>query len=42
MTDSAAAFEEGDRRAYSGWLVGVLVILAVMVIGAAFWFRYHP
>ena len=42
MPDSAASYDEGDRRAHVGWIVGGLLILAVMVIGAGFWFAHHP
>lgn len=30
------------KGSYTGWLVGGLLILAVLVVGAAFWFSYHP
>jgi len=26
----------------AGWIAGGLVIAAVLVIGAAFWFMHHP
>ena len=42
MSDSAATFEEGDRKAYVGWVLGGLVLLVVMIVGAAFWFMHHP
>ncbi|HTT73739.1 MAG TPA: hypothetical protein VMG99_06295 [Thermoplasmata archaeon] len=32
---------EDDRGAYVGWLVGGLVILAVVVVMAGLWFHYH-
>jgi hypothetical protein len=25
-----------------GWIAGLLVILAVLVVGAALWFSHHP
>ncbi|HTS33352.1 MAG TPA: hypothetical protein VMI55_05380 [Thermoplasmata archaeon] len=28
--------------AYTGWLVSGLIILAVLAVGAALWFIYHP
>jgi hypothetical protein len=28
--------------ANGGWIAGFLVIAAIMVIGAAFWFSHHP
>ncbi len=30
----------GNR--YAGWIAGGLAILAVLAVGAGFWFRYHP
>jgi ABC-type transporter Mla subunit MlaD len=30
---------DGTNR---GWIGGFLVILAVLVFGAALWFTYHP
>lgn len=42
MPDLGGSYADGDRKAYAGWLAGGLVVLAAFVIGAAFWFRYHP
>lgn len=28
--------------AYTGWIVGGLLILAVFGVGAVFWFMHHP
>ena len=33
---------ETEYRANAGWIAGALVILAVLVVGAAFWFMHHP
>jgi hypothetical protein len=39
---------EGVRRAErpyhpnAGWIAGLLVILAVLSVGAFLWFSYHP
>jgi hypothetical protein len=33
---------DDDRGAYTGWLVGGLIILAVLAIGGGLWFHYHP
>jgi len=27
---------------YKGWLIGVLIIVIVLAVGAAFWFHFHP
>ena len=27
---------------YRGWVVGGLIIVAILVISAALWFHYHP
>ncbi len=27
---------------WSGWLVGTLVVVAILIVGAALWFKYHP
>lgn len=35
----ASAMGEGDLK---GWVAGALVIVGVLAVGAAFWFRYHP
>lgn len=31
-----------DRGAYTGWLVGLLLVVATFAIGAAVWFKFHP
>ncbi len=41
MTELTEAGTESPSR-WSGWLVGALVVLGVLVVGAALWFRYHP
>jgi hypothetical protein len=28
--------------AYKGWLIGLLVIVIVLTVGAGFWFHFHP
>lgn len=42
MTGTAASWMDDDRGAYTGWLVGGLIILIVLGIGAGLWFHYHP
>ncbi len=42
MAASSASQLEDDRSAYTGWIAGSLVILAVLAIGAGLWFHYHP
>jgi hypothetical protein len=32
---------DSARGANLGWVAGALVILAVFVVGAVFWFSYH-
>ena len=31
-----------EPRPNLGWILGGLVVLGVFVVGAAFWFSYHP
>jgi hypothetical protein len=31
-----------ERSEYTGWIVGGIVILGVLAVGAAFWFSHHP
>jgi hypothetical protein len=26
----------------AGWIAGLLVIVAILAVGATFWFMYHP
>jgi hypothetical protein len=33
---------DGLWAAYKGWLVGFLIIAAVLVISAGLWLTYHP
>jgi hypothetical protein len=40
--DVAATPSEETRGLYAGWVAAALVILGVLVVGAVFWFRYHP
>ena len=42
MSASAARGYDDARSANLGWIAAALVILGVFVVGAAFWFRYHP
>jgi hypothetical protein len=35
------AFED-DSGVYTGWIVGGLIILAVVVVMGGLWFHYHP
>jgi hypothetical protein len=27
---------------YKGWIGGLVIILCALVVGAGFWFHYHP
>lgn len=27
---------------YKGWVYGLVIILAVLSVGAGFWFHFHP
>ncbi|HXY46635.1 MAG TPA: hypothetical protein VEK13_01900 [Thermoplasmata archaeon] len=42
MSEAVRTMPDDRRGLYTGWFVGGLVILAVFVAGAAFWFMYHP
>lgn len=33
---------EGTWHDDAGWIAGAIVIAAVLVVGAAFWFMHHP
>jgi hypothetical protein len=39
---SASAMDGEDRNANRAWIVGFLIILAVLLVGAVLWFSYHP
>jgi hypothetical protein len=39
---AAARPYETASGAHAGWIAGVVVILGVLVVGAAFWFLHHP
>jgi hypothetical protein len=39
---SDSVWPEGDHRAMLGWWVGAALIAAILLIGAALWFMYHP
>lgn len=32
----------GTWTLYGGWIMGSLIILAVLAIGATLWFHFHP
>lgn len=34
--------EESALSRDGGWIAGAIVIVAVLVVGAAFWFMHHP
>lgn len=40
---SARSAGTGDSRwdLYKGWLVGLLIIVLVLSVGAGFWLHYH-
>ena len=42
MSTSLGAPMEGSGGAYAGWIAAGIVILAVLAMGAALWFKYHP
>ncbi len=27
---------------YKGWVLGLLIVVIVLAVGAGFWFHYHP
>jgi len=33
---------EDDRNAYAGWIAGLLAVVAILSVGGAIWFTYHP
>ena len=39
---ATAAGDTGTWQLYGGWIAGALGILAVVGVGAAFWFKFHP
>ncbi len=39
---TALSGAESDRGAYSGWIAGWIVIIAILAIGTVLWLRYHP
>lgn len=41
MSATSKAPELGGG-AYTGWLASFLIILAVLCVGAALWFIFHP
>lgn len=41
-TASTAAEPTTAFRQAAGWIAGAIVIVAFFVVGAAFWFTYHP
>jgi len=34
--------DDQNRSSNAGWIAGLLVIIAVLAVGGAFWFTYHP
>ena len=34
--------DDQNRSENVGWIAGFLLVAAVLAIGAAFWFKYHP
>jgi hypothetical protein len=41
-TGSTPLAEKDQPSPYRGWLIGFLLIIAVFVVGATFWFIFHP
>lgn len=39
---SGSVAYDDERGANVGWAAGALVIVAVMAVGAYFWFSHHP
>jgi hypothetical protein len=39
---AAATDRVGTWEIYGGWIAGGVAILAVLAVGAAFWFKFHP
>jgi hypothetical protein len=39
---SAGAMDGEDHNANRAWIVGFLMILAVLLVGGVLWFSYHP
>ncbi|MGI0070715.1 MAG: hypothetical protein ACRECT_01355 [Thermoplasmata archaeon] len=43
MGENPDVWPEGSsRNANAGWIAGLIIVIAVFVIGGAFWFSYHP
>jgi hypothetical protein len=42
MPDGTPTAEEAAKNDYVGWVVSGLIILAVSVVAAGFWFTHHP
>ncbi|MGD0250097.1 MAG: hypothetical protein ABSB97_04330 [Thermoplasmata archaeon] len=42
MPDTEPVSQEVGKADYVGWVAAALVILAICVVAAVFWFRYHP
>ncbi len=42
ISRASPAAADASRGANLGWIIGGLVILAIFVVGSAFWFMYHP
>jgi hypothetical protein len=42
MNASRDSWPEDSRHQNAGWIAGGLVILLVLLVGAALWFTYHP
>ncbi len=42
VADASAPLPEAARTDYVGWISAGLAILAIFVVMAAFWFKYHP
>lgn len=38
----AGSSPNAERGIYAGWLAGLLVIAAILAVGAYLWFTHHP
>ncbi len=38
----AGSSSGAERGIYAGWLAGLLVIVAILAVGAYLWFTHHP